>query len=223
LASAPGRSTLDASVMLGYYPCAVMELVIGVVYPVYGSFKTLQTKSKETDDTKWLPYWILFAIFSSSEFFLDFIFASWFPMWYEFKLLFVLWLQPTYFSGATMLYEKYLEPMIASKSEFIDEQADFVLKRTKNLSADDLTLLIDLVTTKGREIVGGVKPAASPPAAAAPAAPAAAPKAPPPSDDAQHEAPAAPADEAQQEKPEDPDTEVVESTEAEEEETKKGK
>ena len=92
-----------------------------------------------------------------------------------------------------------MEPVIASKAPFIDEQAEFVVKRARNISSDDVTALIDWVTTQGQALVGVKAPAA----AAATGAPS--------------EEPAAPAvatSEAQEDKPDEADTEVVSSTEA---------
>ena len=37
------------------------------------------------DDTKWLTYWVVFALFSVFEFFSDFIF-SWFPLYWLVKV-----------------------------------------------------------------------------------------------------------------------------------------
>ena len=108
------------------------------------------------------------------------------------------WLQPTYFNGAALVYNKYLEPLIASKSDFIDEQAELVLKKARNISADDLTQLIDWVSTKGQALTG-VSTGASSATKSTASTPA--------------------ADEVQDEKPEEP--EVVSSTEAEPAETKK--
>ena len=166
--------------MLGYYLGGTMELLLGVIYPVYGSFKTLRsTKDKEADNAKWMPYWIVFSLFSATEFILDFLFAFWCPFWYEFKILFVVvsavktcprsppealtlcalpidsqWLQPNYFDGAQKLWTKYIEPAIESKAPYIDEKTEFVVKRVRNISADDLTKLIDWVTVQGQAVVG---------------------------------------------------------------------
>ncbi|KOO21382.1 receptor expression-enhancing protein 1-like protein [Chrysochromulina tobinii] len=141
--------------MLGMYLGGTMELLLGVIYPVYGSFKTLRsTKDKDADNAKWMPYWIVFSLFSATEFILDFLFAFWCPFWYEFKILFVVWLQPNYFDGAHKVWTKYIEPAIESKAPYIDEKTEFVVKRVRNISADDLTQLIDWVTVQGQAVVG---------------------------------------------------------------------
>lgn len=42
--------------------------IISIVYPAYVSMKALETSTKE-DDTKWLTYWVMYAVFSVLEFF----------------------------------------------------------------------------------------------------------------------------------------------------------
>lgn len=42
--------------------------VISIIYPAYVSMKALETSTKE-DDTKWLTYWVMYAVFSVLEFF----------------------------------------------------------------------------------------------------------------------------------------------------------
>lgn len=42
--------------------------IISIIYPAYVSMKALETSTKE-DDTKWLTYWVLYAVFSVLEFF----------------------------------------------------------------------------------------------------------------------------------------------------------
>ena len=64
------------------------------------------------------------------------------------------WLQPNYFDGAHKVWTKYIEPAIESKAPYIDEKTEFVVKRVRNISADDLTKLIDWVTVQGQAVVG---------------------------------------------------------------------
>lgn len=46
--------------------------------------KALETPKKE-DDTKWLTYWVVFAVFTIVEFFSDYI-LCWFPVYWLFKV-----------------------------------------------------------------------------------------------------------------------------------------
>lgn len=60
------------------------ELVVGLVgfiYPAYQSFKAINTPSTD-DDTQWLTYWVVYAFFTITEQFTDFL-LSWYvePIW----------------------------------------------------------------------------------------------------------------------------------------------
>lgn len=48
------------------------------------SINALESRDKN-DDTKWLTYWVVFAFFSTIEFFSDIIF-SWFPFYWLAKV-----------------------------------------------------------------------------------------------------------------------------------------
>lgn len=61
--------------------------VIGFVYPAYCSMKALESQNKE-DDTKWLTYWVIHAVFIIVETFSDFI-VSWFPVYWLMKVCFL--------------------------------------------------------------------------------------------------------------------------------------
>jgi receptor expression-enhancing protein 5/6 len=61
----------------------------GFVIPAYYSLDALFTASK-TDDTQWLTYWVVFALFTVLESLLSVVY--WFPFYYTFKFVFLLWL-----------------------------------------------------------------------------------------------------------------------------------
>lgn len=48
------------------------------------SFKAIETKQKD-DDTKWLTYWVVYAVFSLVEYFTD-IFLFWIPLYWFLKV-----------------------------------------------------------------------------------------------------------------------------------------
>lgn len=58
--------------------------VISVIYPAYVSMKALETSTKE-DDTKWLTYWVLYAVVSVFEFFTGFI-TNYIPLYFFAKV-----------------------------------------------------------------------------------------------------------------------------------------
>lgn len=58
--------------------------VISVAYPAYISIKAIETSTKD-DDTKWLTYWVLYALFSILEFFSGCV-CTYIPFYYLLKV-----------------------------------------------------------------------------------------------------------------------------------------
>ena len=93
---------------------------IGLVYPAYVSIKALETSSKD-DDTKWLTYWVIYAMFSVIEFFSDFL-VSWFPLYWFAKCVFLVWLMvPTSFNGSSVLYRQFVQPYFVRHHKKVDK------------------------------------------------------------------------------------------------------
>jgi receptor expression-enhancing protein 5/6 len=69
--------------------------IIGFLYPAYRSIKALESPNKE-DDTKWLTYWVVFALFSVIEYFSN-ILLHWFPFYWLFKVSHQLVMYPSSF------------------------------------------------------------------------------------------------------------------------------
>jgi receptor expression-enhancing protein 5/6 len=61
----------------------------GFVIPGYYSLAALFTSSTK-DDTQWLTYWVVFALFTVLESFINIVY--WFPFYFVFKFVFLLWL-----------------------------------------------------------------------------------------------------------------------------------
>ena len=76
---------------------------IGFVYPAYCSVRALESRSKD-DDTQWLTYWVVFALFSVIEFFSD-ILVGWVPFYWLTKVTIIFY----YYSYTTaVVILKYL-------------------------------------------------------------------------------------------------------------------
>ncbi|XP_041066064.1 receptor expression-enhancing protein 1-like isoform X1 [Carcharodon carcharias] len=93
-------------------------LTFGTLYPAYTSYKAVKTKNVK-EYVRWMMYWIVFAIFTTVETFMD-IFVSWFPFYYEIKVAFIVWLLSPYTKGASMIYRKFIHPTLSSKEKEID-------------------------------------------------------------------------------------------------------
>ncbi|KAH8405130.1 hypothetical protein KR222_004192, partial [Zaprionus bogoriensis] len=95
------------------------RLFFGTLYPAYSSYKAVRTKNVK-EYVKWMMYWIVFAFFTCIETFTD-IFLSWFPFYYEVKVVIVLWLLSPATKGSSTLYRKFVHPMLTRREQEIDE------------------------------------------------------------------------------------------------------
>ncbi|GAB0099598.1 Receptor expression-enhancing protein [Sergentomyia squamirostris] len=109
------------------FPRAIVEiflfptfrLLFGTLYPAYASYKAVRTKNVK-EYVKWMMYWIVYAFFTCIETFTD-IFLSWFPFYYEIKVILVIWLLSPATRGSSTLYRKFVHPMLTRREQEIDE------------------------------------------------------------------------------------------------------
>ena len=97
----------------------VIYLGLGKLYPAYASYKAVKTKNVK-EYVKWMMYWIVFALFTSLGTFIDFFF-SWFPFYYEIKILFLIWMLSPATNGSSMLYRKFVHPTLVRREQKIDD------------------------------------------------------------------------------------------------------
>jgi receptor expression-enhancing protein 5/6 len=81
----------------------------GFVIPGYYSLNALFT-STTSDDTQWLTYWVVFAFFTVLESFISIV--HWFPFYFVFKFIFLLWLSLPAFRGAEIIFRSFLSPTL---------------------------------------------------------------------------------------------------------------
>ncbi|XP_076856132.1 receptor expression-enhancing protein 3 isoform X2 [Brachyhypopomus gauderio] len=67
-----------------------------------------------------MMYWIVFSLYTVAETIADLAIA-WFPLYYEIKIAFVIWLLSPYTRGASLIYRKILHPLLTSKERDIDD------------------------------------------------------------------------------------------------------
>jgi len=92
---------------------------IGFLYPAYASIKAVESTPKN-DDTKWLMYWVVFALFSVVEFFSD-ILLNWFPLYWLVKCVFLIWcFIPLSSNGTNVIYNRVVRPLFLKHQGTVD-------------------------------------------------------------------------------------------------------
>ncbi|CAI5450085.1 unnamed protein product [Caenorhabditis angaria] len=85
---------------------------IGFGYPMYASVKAIRSHQTD-DDTIWLIYWTCFAVLSLFDFFSEGI-LSFFPFYYIFKAIFLIYLYLPQTHGSIVFYHKVVNPLVNS-------------------------------------------------------------------------------------------------------------
>ncbi|KAK1794208.1 hypothetical protein P4O66_010725 [Electrophorus voltai] len=105
--------------MVSWIISRTVVLVFGNLYPAYYSYKAVKTKNVK-EYVRWMMYWIVFSLYTVVETISDLTIA-WFPLYYEIKIAFVIWLLSPYTRGASLIYRKILHPLLTSKEREIDD------------------------------------------------------------------------------------------------------
>nr|AAT70686.1 receptor expression enhancing protein 3 [Homo sapiens] len=105
--------------MVSWMISRAVVLVFGMLYPAYYSYKAVKTKNVK-EYVRWMMYWIVFALYTVIETVADQT-VAWFPLYYELKIAFVIWLLSPYTKGASLIYRKFLHPLLSSKEREIDD------------------------------------------------------------------------------------------------------
>jgi len=84
--------------------------IAGFVIPGYYSLNALFSASK-VDDTQWLTYWVTYAFLTVFESAVNAVY--WFPFYYTFKFVLVLWMALPQTSGAQIIFRSFLQPVFS--------------------------------------------------------------------------------------------------------------
>ncbi|KAF2159876.1 hypothetical protein M409DRAFT_29685 [Zasmidium cellare ATCC 36951] len=82
----------------------------GFAIPAYYSLEALFSSGK-ADDTQWLTYWVVYAFLTVIESAINAVY--WFPFYYVFKFVLVLWMALPQTGGAQIVFRSFLQPVFA--------------------------------------------------------------------------------------------------------------
>jgi receptor expression-enhancing protein 5/6 len=119
------------------YAAQLLCNVISVVYPAYISIRAIETSDK-FDDTKWLTYWVMYAVFSIFEFFSLFL-TNFIPFYFLLKCAFFIWcMLPIENNGAVIIYNRIIRPQFVKHREGTDQLLDNLTNKAKDIVTDVL-------------------------------------------------------------------------------------
>lgn len=129
-----GGGIVTALILVFGVGIASLSSLVGFVYPAIKSFQAIESKTKG-DDTQWLVYWVIFAIFSIMEVFVDLV-LYWIPFYYAFKLAFLLWAMLPQTKGAKFLYDSFLKDFLKKNESRIDAALADAKKTASTITSD---------------------------------------------------------------------------------------
>uniref|UniRef100_A0A2R5L4W7 Receptor expression-enhancing protein n=1 Tax=Ornithodoros turicata TaxID=34597 RepID=A0A2R5L4W7_9ACAR len=104
--------------IIGYFAQFICNFV-GFVIPAYASMRAIESTTKE-DDTKWLTYWVVFALFSVVDFFADGI-LRYFPFYWLAKIVFLVYcFFPVRQNGSYVIYHRIIRPYFLKHQGAVD-------------------------------------------------------------------------------------------------------
>lgn len=84
--------------------------MIGFVFPMYASIKAIESPAPD-DDTVWLTYWLIFALFKIIEGSADFL-LQYIPFYLLIKATFLVWCYYPKTQGAKLIYTAAIKPYV---------------------------------------------------------------------------------------------------------------
>lgn len=91
------------------------KILFSIIYPAYRSFKAVRNKNLK-EYLKWIVYWIVYAFLTCIELLTDAV-LSWFPFYFEIKVIAFIWLLGPSSRGAMKIYKACIHPMLISREQ----------------------------------------------------------------------------------------------------------
>jgi len=138
--------------MLGLVLSRTVSNVFGTLYPAYMSYKAIASGNAAAHK-QWLMFWIVNTAFTILELFGDAL-VSWLPLYYEAKIGFLLWLALPRFQGATIIYERFVSPILDEYEKDIDGRLEAVKGKVGETLGDIRKASIHHLRSKTGELIG---------------------------------------------------------------------
>ncbi|KAL8283609.1 hypothetical protein RQP46_005404 [Phenoliferia psychrophenolica] len=90
----------------------------GSIVPLYQSYKAIKSGDATRMET-WLMFWTVMGCIMAMESTVEWLF-SWFPLYFEFKTVVILWLTLPQIQGSTYIYVAHVSPFLAAHEDEID-------------------------------------------------------------------------------------------------------
>ena len=114
---------------------AILTTLLGVAYPVFMSFHSLESDGK-SDDRQWLTYWVVFGLFNMVDQFAGFV-LHFIPFYYVLKLTVLVLLFHPKTTGATWVYDNYIKGYAVHINEIeksVEDQVKNGIKSAKGVA-----------------------------------------------------------------------------------------
>ncbi|CAE6465607.1 unnamed protein product [Rhizoctonia solani] len=113
--------------MVFFHFAKACSIIYVFLYPGYGIYKALNSrpageaeqKAQAAEHKRWLEYWSVMAFVMSAEYLAEWL-VSWFPGYWLFKSIFLVWLVAPQTQGATFVFHHLLAPYLAQHEGEID-------------------------------------------------------------------------------------------------------